>query len=201
MTVSERAKLCSAALGVVIAVLPGCRDPRQAYGVYSHGTRELVRVDYDFNADGTIDVRTYMRAGRPVRLEGDANGDGVIDRWEYYDSHGALVRIGSSTTADGREDAWILTTGDERRIELSTERDGIVDRREVYRGSELVRTESDTNHDGLPDAWEEFENGALVRVLLDDRKRGGAPTRRITYLKGTEPRVELLARDRTNAPH
>ena len=42
--------------------------------IYDPATRELVRLDYDINGDGRIDVRTYMAGGRPVRLEGGAQG-------------------------------------------------------------------------------------------------------------------------------
>ena len=54
-------------------------------------------MDFDYDGDGRIDVRTYMRDGKPTRLEGDTNGDGLVDRWEYYDASGALTRVGGST--------------------------------------------------------------------------------------------------------
>lgn len=177
-------------LGSLFAV--GCRESRWAYGVYAHDTRALVRLDYDYNADGVIDVRTYMRSGRPIRLEGDADGDGLVDRWEYYDARGELLRIGSSTAHDGIEDTWARVAGDERIVELSTARDGLIDRRETYRDTVLVRTETDTNRDGLADTWEEFENGALVRLLLDEEKRHGRPTRRLVYAGDGAARVELI---------
>jgi hypothetical protein len=135
--------------------------------VYTHDTRVLVRLDYDYNADGSIDVRTYMRNGRPVRLEGDTDGDGRVDRWEYYRADGELLRIGASSEDDGRVDTWIRTSGDERFIEKSTARDGVIDRREVYKGN------------------------TLVRVEFDDL-RLGRPTRRIVYGMGGEARVETI---------
>jgi hypothetical protein len=122
-----------------------------------------------------------MREGRPVRLEADKDGDGRIDRWEYYDGAGQLRRVGESSQRDGREDTWVSTSGAETLVERSTRRDGVVDRRERYRGQTLVRTETDSNHDGLPDAWEEYEGGALRVLLLDDGQRSGRPTRRIVY--------------------
>lgn len=161
----------------------GCRGdaPARAQGVYAHDSRVLLRLDYDYDGDGRVDVRTYMRDGRPVRLEGDGNGDGVIDRWEYYGRGGELLRIGGSTRGDGLEDTWVHTKGEQRFVEISTGRDGRIDRREVYQGDMLVGVESDTNFDGLPDRWEEFRDGAVVRLMLDDEQRHGWPTRRIVY--------------------
>lgn len=177
----------------VVLLLTGCSSPARVYGVYAHDTRVLLRLDYDYNADGVIDVRTYMRNGAPVRLEGDANGDGRIDRWEYYSSAGELLRVGGSTQGDGREDTWARVVDGDTHVDLSTRRDNIVDRREVYRGGVLVRAESDTNYDGLPDTWEEFEQGVLARLLLDDDKRHGRPTRRIVYAPGRGPvRVDII---------
>jgi hypothetical protein len=200
--VTDRAELyslrsCSGFhVGVLVLVLgsgvAGCAPPGRAFGVYTHDARVLVRVDYDYNGDGRIDVRTYMRGARPVRLEGDANGDGRIDRWEYYGPSGELQRIGASTQLDGREDTWVRTAGGERHVEISTRRDGTVDRRESYRGETLVRTEADTNHDGLPDTWQEFSEGALVRLLLDESGRSGRPTRRIHYARDGTARIERI---------
>ena len=199
--VTERAKLHHkpVILAVLVVCSAACRVPQRAAGVYAHDTRALVRLDYDYDADGVIDVRTYMRNGRPVRLEGDANRDGRIDRWEYYGPAGELLRLGSSTEGDGREDSWLLFSGDERHVDISTRRDGIADRRERYSGDELVGTQADTDHDGLPDTWEEFENGALARVLFDETKRVGRPTRRIVYAPGGGARVEQIHLEGTDA--
>mgnify|MGYP006291536115 CR=1 FL=1 len=86
-----------------------------------------------------------MAGGRPVRLEGDQDGDGKLDRWEYYAPDGSLVKLGTSTARDGVEDTWLYENGTDRRIEMSTARDGVVDRFEFYKGTELVRVETDTN--------------------------------------------------------
>lgn len=177
---------------LIVLTTASCSNASHATGVYAPDSRAITRVDYDYNGDGRIDVRTYMRNGRPTRLEGDTNGDGIVDRWEYYDASGALLRIGGSTESDGREDTWVRTMGEERHVEISTRRDGIVDRLEVYHGERLVRTESDTNHDGLPDMWETFEDGAVRELLLDDSKRDGRPTRRLVYGAGGMARIEAL---------
>ena len=180
---------------LMLMTAAGCSSQPHAAGVYAPDTRAIVRVDYDYNGDGRVDVRTYMRDGRPTRLEGDTNADGLVDRWEYYDAAGALSRIGGSTIGDGREDTWVRTAGDERHVDMSTRRDGVVDRREIYRGERLVRAESDTNHDGLSDRWETFDDGALRELCLDDEKRHGRPTRRVTYGTDGTARIEILNQD------
>jgi hypothetical protein len=177
---------------LILLTTAGCSAAPHASGVYAADTRAVIRVDYDYNGDGAIDVRTYMRDGVPVRLEGDTNGDGLVDRWEYYDGSGELIRIGGSTEADGREDMWVRTVGAERHVEISTRRDGAIDRREIYRGEQLVRAESDTNHDGVPDRWEAFTGGAVTELLLDETRRDGRPTRRVVYGAGASARIEML---------
>ena len=159
-------------------------------GITPTETRELLRLDSDFDGNGAIDVRTYMRRGRPARLEGDSNGDGFVDRWEYYDANGELLRVGGSTRDDGREDRWVSRAGRETRIGYSTARDGVIDRREVFVNDVLVRTERDTNADGLADTWEQLESGRVATLLIDEDRRSGRPTRRLIYEK-TGVRVEV----------
>jgi hypothetical protein len=179
----------------VCLIAVGCANapaPRAA-GVYAHDSRVLLRLDYDYDGDGRVDVRTYMRNGRPVRLEGDGNRDGAIDRWEYYGSKGELLRIGGSTRGDGHEDTWVRSQGGLRIVDISTRRDGNVDRQEEYEGDTLVRVAADTNGDRLSDRWEEFRRGAMVRLLIDDDRRHGRPTRRIVYEGRESARVETDA--------
>jgi hypothetical protein len=185
---------------LMLITAAGCSSQPHAAGVYAPDTSAIVRVDYDYDGDGRVDVRTYMRDGRPTRLEGDTNADGLVDRWEYYDAAGALIRIGGSSASDGREDTWVRTDRDERHIEISTRRDGTVDRREVYRGDRLVRAESDTNHDGLSDRWETFDGSAVTELFLDDDKRHGRPTRRVVYGMNGTAWVEMLNKENGHAP-
>ena len=170
--------------------LAACRRGPVTTPVYDEHTHELIRIDDDYDRDGRIDVRTYMKDGRPVRLEGDADGDGRTDRWEYYDADGNLLRVGGSTQHDGVEDSWAYTSGRDLRLDISTQRDRVVDRREFYHDNVLVRTEIDSDHDGIPDTWEQFEQGRLAVLMLDDTHQG-RPTRRLTYVPGGGVRVEI----------
>ncbi len=80
---------------VVLAVSPlvvACApDPEQerlerAIGAeYNEETGRLELLTYDSNDNGTVDVWTYMDGTAVLRAEVDANEDGLIERWEYYE--------------------------------------------------------------------------------------------------------------------
>lgn len=181
----------SSSLLIVLAALSwGCAAPSPVTPVYDPKTRELVRLDYDYDGNGTVDVRTHLLHGKPVRLEGDTNQDLVIDRWEYYDESGAIVRLGAASADDGVEDTWVYPSGQDSRIEIATRRDRVVDRWEFYRAGALVRTERDTDRDGKPDTWEDYEQGRVRRLSMDEFHRG-RPTRRIVYGDGGSARIEV----------
>src|SRR5678815_2073538 len=91
-SVSERAKLCAAVL--MCAALVACARDRVT-AVYGPGGA-IRRIDYDTDRDGRIDIRAYLLSGRTIRIEADGNGDGVVDRWEYYGASGGLDRLGTS---------------------------------------------------------------------------------------------------------
>jgi len=195
--VTERAKLSHPAsmrpVGYLLlcAVLAsGCGAPSPMTPVYDPKTRELVRLDYDYDGNGTVDVRTHLRLGKPVRLEGDTNQDLVMDRWEYYDDRGGLLRLGTASANDGVEDTWVYESGADTRIEIATRRDRVVDRWEYYRDGALLRTERDTNRDGKPDTWEDYEQGRVRQLSMDETYRG-RPTRRMIYGEGGSARVEV----------
>lgn len=194
--VSQRAKLsynvvlCSCFV-VQLFLLGGCARDGDMTPIYDPVSRELIRLDYDVNGDGRVDVRTFMEHGRPARLEGDQDGDGRVDRWEYYGADGQLVKLGTSSQRDGIEDTWLYQAGTTRRIEMSTTRDGVVDRTEYYEGSQLVRVESDSNHDGKVDHWEDYEQGNLRVLRMDDDAHPGRPVRRLTYREQGEPLLEV----------
>lgn len=100
--VCQRAKLSSNVTMILVAMasavaLSACADEGRMTPVYDPVTRDLIRLDYDVNSDGRVDVRTFMASGRPVRLEGDQDGDGRLDRWEYYDQNERLIKLGTST--------------------------------------------------------------------------------------------------------
>jgi hypothetical protein len=187
--------------------IQGCSDPDRARlkattkPAYDNATGQLQELTFDANRNGRIDTWTEMEGNRPLRSRIDTNEDGTVDRWEYYDASGKLVRVGFSRKAAGRPDAWAYSTPEGRldRIESSSVADNErIDRWEYYDAagvpgadgtSPLLRVEEDTNHDGRRDKWEHYADG-VVRTAEFDENGDGRPDRRLTYDAAALVRIE-----------
>lgn len=91
-------------------------------------------------------------------------------------------RIAFSTRNDGVIDAFV--TRDQSvhtaRVEVSTKRNGRIDRWEQYRSEQLIRVDLDTDGNGKPDKWMTYEAGILMDTFVDANEDGqadGPPTR------------------------
>jgi hypothetical protein len=135
------------------------------------------------NGDGVIEQRTYLNGNVPFRTEIDSDADGRVDRWEYVDARAQVIKVGTSSLNDGREDQWVFPAGGDGqvRVDRSTERTSRVDRREFYRGEVIERSEEDTNQDGVFDKWERFEGGVVREVAYDTTHSTGRADRRLVY--------------------
>jgi hypothetical protein len=94
----------------------------------------LQRIVYDRNADGRAEVVTLFAAtGKPLRAEIDTDGDGIVDRWEYFRADGTLEKVGLSRRKNGKPDEWDFpdAAGALARRELDEDGDGAVDRVET----------------------------------------------------------------------
>lgn len=156
------------------------RDPETGQSVLVHesrtGTGQLVRrviegrtltqLELDV---GSERARVHLRGTEVTRVDRDTDGDGRIDRWEYYDQAKRLVKVGFSLGGDGVLDAWAYRdeAGELAKIEVSTRRDGTVDRWEYYEKGRLARVEEDTTHDGRVDRWSYYEDGILMSTAVD----------------------------------
>jgi hypothetical protein len=157
---------------------------------YDKTTGKLKELAYDAARDGRTDVWTEMDGARALRSRVDRDGDGRVDRWEYYDDRQRLVKVGFSRAADGVADAWAFSApdGTVQRIEISSSRDEQqIDRIEYYeagvavdRPGTLVRADIDANRDGRVDRWETFAGGQLHTIAYDEDGDGIAD-RRLTY--------------------
>lgn len=185
--------VCSAAL-----LSFACSSPEQArlkqttVPTYDKTTGKLTQLTYDRDKDGIVDTWTDMDGTKPLRSRVDTDGDGRIDRWEYYDDKGAIAKVGFSRKKDGKEDAWAFSGPDGKlqRIEISSTGDPKkIDRREYYDASGLARAEDDTNGDGKPDKWETYDAGALATAAFDENG-DGSPDRRLTYTAGRLSLIE-----------
>jgi hypothetical protein len=160
--------------------------------VYNKKTGKLEVLKYDSDGDGKFETISYMDGARIVRIEIDKNGDGKVDRWEYYGANQKLEKVGTSRANDGKEDAWSFfdASGAVSRIEVSTKRDGKANRIEYYEKDALVRVEEDTDGDGRVDKWESYEGPRLASVAFDLEHRG-TPDRRLVYAADGSARMEV----------
>lgn len=159
---------------------------------YDKTTGKLTELTFDRNGNGRIDTWTDMNGAKPIRSQSDLDENGTLDRWEYYDDQGRLVKVGMSRSNDGRPDSWAFSgpDGTVARVEVSSTSDEkAIDRWEFYRGAELIRVEQDTNADGRPDNWDTYENGSLKTAAVDENA-DGRPDRRLTYADGVLVLIE-----------
>ncbi len=144
---------------VLAAALAGCRDKPENAAIQAtyDKTGYLRMLTYDSNRNGKPDTWSHMEGSTIARIEIDADEDGIIDRWEYYDSNQKLQKVGTARMRDGK-----------------------IARTEFYEGSVLVRAEEDTDGNGIVDKWETYANGVVASVAFDT-EGAGHPTRRIQY--------------------
>ena len=88
---------------------------------YDKNSGKLQLLKYDSKGTGVFDTFSYMDGARVVRVEIDTNGDGKIDRWEYYGPDQKIEKVGFSQANDGKQDAWSYPGPDGKiaRIELA----------------------------------------------------------------------------------
>jgi hypothetical protein len=79
------------------------------------------------------------------------------------------VKAGFSLAGDGIVDAWAYRDekGQVRKIEVSTRRDGSIDRWEHYEKGQLARVEQDTDRNGRVDRWSTYDAGILIGTVVD----------------------------------
>ena len=171
--------------------------------VYEPETGRLRALAFDVNKNGKNDTTLYTDGSRTRRIELDLNENGKVERWDFYDEHGKLEKVGLSRRDDGIMDAEAIYTdaGVLLEIRVSTKRDGRYDRTEYYEHDVLVRSADDTGGDGKPDKWDTYQPNphpapdappyAITSTAIDETG-AGRPTRRFIYgPDGTIARVEV----------
>jgi hypothetical protein len=185
-------------LGVTVLLAAACSNPPPdpaAGGMkptYDKTTGKLTLLASDRNRNGVMDTWTDMEGARPLRSRIDQNDDGKVDRWEYYDDQGKLLKVGFSRNNDGKPDSWSFPEPDGTiaRVEISSKADEkAIDRWEFYTTNQLARVEQDTDGDGRADMWETYE-GAALKTAAYDENRDGKPDRRLTYNDGQLALIE-----------
>ena len=146
--------------------------------VYNQDTGKLEQLVSDRDGDGRAETRAFMDGAVLKRIEIDRNGDGAVDRWEYY-SGGRVTAPGAAVEAPVIE-----------RAEEANGPDSRVTRREFFAAGAVQRVEEDTNMDSRVDKWEFYEGGRLARIDLDLVGKG-LPSQRLVYgADGAVVRVE-----------
>jgi hypothetical protein len=132
--------------------------------IHETTTKAGVHVRRVFAADSIRVLRTEVSGGGTSTMSVEASADGKPDR------------VGFSSIDDGVIDAWSI--GDPKtgitRVEMSTKRNGKIDRWERYRKGVLIRVDLDTNGNGKPDRWMTYEDGILMDTFLDANEDGQA---------------------------
>ena len=141
-------------------------------------TRRYQLIHETTNKDG-LRIRRLLTDGLEVQ-QTELSGDNVGPVVEQLASSGA--RFPFSTRNDGVIDAFVtrdakLATA---RVEVSTKRNGRIDRWEQYVKGQLVRVDLDTDGNGKADRWMTYEEGILMDTFLDadeDGQPDGPPVR------------------------
>jgi len=199
----KAATLIVCAIAFVACAAPDRSQSDSPAAEYDRGTGRLQRLAFDSDDDGRNDAAGILDGTRVKHIELDSNGNGAIDRWDFYDEEGRVARVGMSRRDDGVMDAVAVMGPDQHliRMEVSTGRDGRFDRLEFYQAGRLARAEEDTDGDGRVDKWEAYRSNPrtgpgeppvlLSSVAFDDDARG-RPTRRLVYgSDGQAVRVEI----------
>ena len=143
--------------------------------VIDERTRRASEWRIDADADGRPETRARVDAATgAVSVERDLDADGVPERWEYYAGvreaeQGRVEKVGFSLAGDAVVDAWAFHGADGGivRVEVSTRRDGVVDRWEHYEDGAMVRVEADADGDGRIDVWSTYVDGILTATATD----------------------------------
>jgi hypothetical protein len=204
MTAAARIAVASW-VAVLGAAAGSCSHPTgdRPTAAYDAETGRLQALAFDANKNGKNDTVLYTDGTHTRRIELDLNENGKVERWDFYDQHGTLAKVGLSRRDDGVMDAEAFYTdaGVLSEIRISTKRDGRYDRTEFYEHDVLVRSADDTRGRGMPDKWDTYAPdphpapGAppytITSTAIDERG-AGRPTRRFIYGEdGTIARVEV----------
>jgi hypothetical protein len=137
-------------------------------------TGESLLVHESITSQGRI-RRVMDERFRLKSVAVDADGDGVSETTTAA-TDANIAGTGFSLAGDGVVDAWAFrnTAGQVVRVEVSTKRNGKVDRWEHYRNNLLIKVDLDTDGNGRADRWQTFESGILMDTIVDADEDGRA---------------------------
>lgn len=130
----------------------------------------------DVNNDGQPDIRTVMEGGRAKCRETDANFDGRVDIYRWFDAAGQVSRVEDDYDFDGRIDVVATWQGGVvARDILDTNFDGRTDTWRDYQGGHITELRRDSNGDGRVDTWERFDAEGRMTWSANDANQDGEP--------------------------
>ena len=120
------------------------------------GTPEVVRIDLAQGVPGRFDLDRRAVAWddkeRRVKIGFSLDGTGPLDAWQYWGADGQLQEIRLSRRGDGVVDRWeFYDQGQLARVEEDANHDGRVDRWLTYEAGILLEEAVDRDGDGRPD--------------------------------------------------
>jgi len=130
-----------------------------------YNSEGLRQKDLGVNQDGRVDRREYFDAsGRLVKSEESSDGAAGLNMAWFYDDAGNPVRAEKDGNGDGRPDIWYYyNNGKLSTVREDTRYDGRPDLWEEYDASEkIIRQSRDLNGDGIPDVTKDFKNPDAV---------------------------------------
>jgi hypothetical protein len=133
--------------------------------IWFYNAEGLAQKDIDGNKDARVDRREYFDTrGRLIKHEEAADGSAVLNFVWFYDEAGNPVRAEKDGNGDGRPDIWYYyNDGHLTSVREDTRGDGSPDVWEEYDASETITRQSrDLNADGIPDVTKEFTKPAAV---------------------------------------
>ena len=159
------------------AAAAASREPRSAAMPHEECVTGTNIATLDVNGDGQVDIRTEMSDGHPRCRETDANFDGRVDIFRWFDpASGQVTRVEEDYDFDGRVD--VVATFDAgvlARDVMDTNFDGLTDTWRTYRGGRVVELRRDADGDGRVDTWERFDDTGRVIYSATDANRDGTP--------------------------
>lgn len=153
------------------------REPRSAAMPHEDCVTGTDVSTLDVNGDGQVDIRTAMSGGRPRCRETDANFDGRVDIYRWFEpGSGQVTRVEEDYDFDGRIDVVAtFEAGVLARDVMDTNFDGLTDTWRAYRGGRVVELRRDADGDGRVDTWERFDETGRVTYSATDTNRDGNP--------------------------
>ena len=127
-------------------------------------------IETDADENKLPESISFYTAGGLAQKDTDADQDGRVDRREYFDASGRLIK--SEETVDGAAGfnlAWFYDgAGNPARAEKDGNSDGRPDIWYYYNDGRLSSVREDANHDGRPDLWEEYDaSETIIRQSKD----------------------------------